>query len=62
VAVQAIKSLSYERWHTNNVEQTLHFFGRYLHEARMIKANPLQLIAQGTDWRFLNDLQREIGA
>ena len=31
-----------------------------LHEAGMIKSSPQRLIASGTDWRFLNDLKREL--
>jgi len=28
----------------------------------MIKSTPQKLIAQGTDWRFLNELKRELKA
>jgi NitT/TauT family transport system substrate-binding protein len=28
----------------------------------MIKASPAKIIAQGTDWRFLNELKRELKA
>ena len=31
-----------------------------LHEAGMIKASPQKIIAQGTDWRFLNELKKEL--
>jgi len=33
-----------------------------LHESGMIKSDPNKLIAQGTDWRFLNELKRELKA
>jgi len=29
-------------------------------QARMIKASPQKIIAQGTDWRFLNELKKEL--
>jgi len=29
---------------------------------RMIKNNPEKLIAQGTNWRFLNELKKELKA
>ena len=29
-------------------------------EAGMIKSSPKKLIAQGTDWRFLNELKKEL--
>jgi len=28
----------------------------------MIKSTPQRLIAQGTDWRFLNELKKELKA
>ena len=31
-----------------------------LHEAGMVKSSPQKLIAQGTDWRFLNELKKEL--
>jgi hypothetical protein len=31
-----------------------------LREAGMIKSTPQRLIAQGTDWRFLNELKKEL--
>ena len=39
---------------------TLRFYALRLHEAGMIKSSPKKLIAQGTDWRFLNDLKKEL--
>jgi NitT/TauT family transport system substrate-binding protein len=29
-----------------------------LHEVGMIKSTPQKIIAQGTNWRFLNELKR----
>jgi hypothetical protein len=34
--------------------------GLRLHEVDMIKNTPQKLIAQGTDWRSLNDLKKEL--
>jgi len=36
------------------------FYALRLHEAGMIKSTPQKVIAQGTDWRFLNDLRKEL--
>lgn len=33
-----------------------------LPEAGMIKSSPQEMIAQGTDWRFLNELKKELKA
>ena len=62
VALEVVKSLSYNRWRTYNVEDSLRFFGVRLHESGMIKSDPNKLIAQGTDWRFLNELKKELKA
>lgn len=62
VALEVVKSLSYTRWRTYNPEDTLRFYGLRLHEVGMIKSNPTKLIAQGTDWRFLNELKKELKA
>lgn len=60
VAFEVVKSLSYDRWRTYDPEDSLRFFGLRLHETGLIKARPQQLIAHGTDWRFLNELKREL--
>jgi NitT/TauT family transport system substrate-binding protein len=33
-----------------------------LHEVGMIKSTPREIIAEGADWRFLNELKRELKA
>jgi NitT/TauT family transport system substrate-binding protein len=33
-----------------------------LHEAGMIESSPNKIIAEGTDWRFLNEIKRELKA
>jgi hypothetical protein len=33
-----------------------------LHEAGLIRSSPQKIIADGTDWRFLNELKRELKA
>ena len=38
---------------------TLRFYALRLQDIGMIKSPP-QIIAQGTDWRFLNELKREL--
>jgi len=62
VAFEVIKSSSYNRWRTYNPDDSLRFFGVRLHETGVIKTGPQKLIAQGTDWRFLNGLKRELKA
>jgi NitT/TauT family transport system substrate-binding protein len=33
-----------------------------LYEAGLIKSSPQKLVAEHTDWRFLNELKRELKA
>jgi NitT/TauT family transport system substrate-binding protein len=59
-AVQALKDIPYRQWREYDPEDTVRFYGLRLHEAGMIKHTPQQILAQGTDWRFLNELKREL--
>jgi NitT/TauT family transport system substrate-binding protein len=59
-ALQVMKELPYGKWREYDPEDTLRFYALRLHEAGMIKASPQKLLAQGTDWRFLNELKREL--
>ncbi len=56
--VRTIKELPYDRWDEYDPEDTLRFYALRLHEAGMITSSPQKLIAQATDWRFLNELKR----
>jgi NitT/TauT family transport system substrate-binding protein len=59
-ALQAIRELPYNKWREYNPEDTVRFYALRLHEAGMLKHTPQQLIAQGTDWRFLTELKKEL--
>jgi NitT/TauT family transport system substrate-binding protein len=59
-ALEAIKSLPYGRWREYDAEDTVRFWSLRLHEAGMIKSSPQKIIAQGTDWRFLKELKKEL--
>ena len=61
-ALQAVKDLPYGKWRAYDPEDTVRFFALRLHEAGLIKSNPKKIIAAGTDWRFLRELQRELKA
>ena len=60
VAHEVLTKVSYKLWREANPEDTLRFYALRLHEVGMIKTNPNKLIAQGTDWRFLNELKKEL--
>lgn len=59
-AVQELRELPYGKWREYDPEDTVRFFALRLHEVGMIKMNPQKLIAQGTDWRFLKELKKEL--
>ncbi len=59
-AYQTLKELPYDRWREYDAEDTIRFYALRLHEAGMIKSSPQTIIAEGTDWRFLNELKREL--
>jgi NitT/TauT family transport system substrate-binding protein len=52
--------LPYRRWRDYSPEDTLRFYALRLREAGMIKSAPEKIIAQGTDWRILDELKREM--
>ena len=60
VAMEVLKSLPYNRWREAHPEDTLRFHALRLHEVGMLKSTPQQIIAQGTDWRFLHELKQEL--
>ena len=43
-------------------EDAVRFYALRLREAGIIKSAPNKIIAQGTDWRFFNELKRELKA
>ena len=59
---QAMRELSYGKWREFNPEETVRFYALRLREAQMVKGTPQKLIAQGTDWRILNELKTELKA
>jgi NitT/TauT family transport system substrate-binding protein len=61
-AFEMLKKLPYNQWRTQSHEDSIRFYALRLHEAGMIKSTPQKIIAQGTDWRFLNELKRELKA
>jgi NitT/TauT family transport system substrate-binding protein len=59
-ALEAMQEIPYNRWRELDPEDTLRFYSLRLREAGMIKSNPDQIIAKGTDWSFLNELKVEL--
>ena len=61
-ALQTLTELPYDKWHDYDPEDSVRFYALRLREAGMTKSGPQKIIADGTDWRFLNELKRELKA
>jgi NitT/TauT family transport system substrate-binding protein len=59
-ALETLTELPYASWREFDPEDSLRFFALRLHEVGMIKSSPNKIIAEGADWRFLNELKREL--
>ncbi len=62
VALQMLHEVPYGTWREYDPEDTMRFYALRLHEAGMIKSSPNDILAEGSDWRFLNELKRELRA
>jgi NitT/TauT family transport system substrate-binding protein len=60
LALAVVKEIPYGQWRQYDAEDTVRFFALRMREAGIIKATPQQIMAQGTDWRFLNALKKEM--
>jgi NitT/TauT family transport system substrate-binding protein len=58
--LQSLKEVAYGKWRDFDPADAVRFYALRLREAELIKASPQQIIARGTDWRFLNELKKEL--
>ncbi|MGH6902753.1 MAG: ABC transporter substrate-binding protein, partial [Geminicoccaceae bacterium] len=61
-ALQTLTDLRYASWREFDPEDSMRFYALRLHEVGMISSSPNALLADNTDWRFLNELKRELKA
>jgi NitT/TauT family transport system substrate-binding protein len=59
-AEETLRTVAYDKWREYDPEDTMRFYALRLHEAGLIKSSPNKIIADGTDWRFFNELKREL--
>ena len=57
--LQSVKEIGF-RWREYESEDTVRFWALRLREAGIIKSSPNKIIAEGSDWRFFNELKREL--
>jgi NitT/TauT family transport system substrate-binding protein len=58
--LQALNELPYNVWRDYDPEDTVRWYALRLNEGGFIKSAPQDVIAKHTDWRFLNQLKREL--
>jgi NitT/TauT family transport system substrate-binding protein len=59
-ALATMKEIPYNRWWEYDPEDTVRFYSLRLREVGMLKSNPQKILADGTDWRFLKELKKEL--
>jgi NitT/TauT family transport system substrate-binding protein len=59
-ALQTLKEVPYNKWREYDPADTIRFYSLRLREAGMIKSSPNKILADATDWRFINELKREL--
>jgi NitT/TauT family transport system substrate-binding protein len=60
--LQTLREIPYGTWRDYNPEEALRFYSLRMRDVGMLRSTPQQIIANGTDWRFLNELKRELKA
>ena len=58
---QVLRDVSYRNWRDYDAEDAVRFWALRLRELGMIKSSPDKIIAEGTDWRFLKEVRKELG-
>ena len=56
-AVQTLTENPYDKWREYDAEDTVRFYALRLREAGFIRSSPQKIIAEDTDWRFLERAQ-----
>jgi NitT/TauT family transport system substrate-binding protein len=61
-ALETLSAIPYGNWRDYDAEDSIRFYALRMREAGMIKSSPQKIIVEGTDWRFLDELKRELKA
>ena len=59
-SLQAMREIPYAKWRNYDPEDAIRFYSLRLRKAGMIKSTPNKILADGSDWRFWNELKREL--
>jgi NitT/TauT family transport system substrate-binding protein len=61
-SLQTLNDNPYGQWREYDAEDSVRFYALRLHELGMIKRDPKRILAEGTDFRFLDEVKRELKA
>jgi NitT/TauT family transport system substrate-binding protein len=61
-ALRSVRDIGYGKWRDYQAEDTMRYWGLRLREFGFIKSDPKKLLAQGTDWSFVDQLKKELKA
>ena len=61
-SLDALSGIPYGAWREYDPEDTVRYYALRLYETGLIKSSPNKIIADNTDWRFLDELKRELKA
>jgi NitT/TauT family transport system substrate-binding protein len=59
-ARQALQELPYSRWREYSSPDSVRFNALRMHEAGFVKSSPQKILADGTNWRFVDELKKEL--
>ena len=61
-ALQVLRDNLYDKWREWDPEDAIRFYALRLRDIGFIKSTPQKIIAENTDWSFLDELKRELKA
>jgi NitT/TauT family transport system substrate-binding protein len=59
-ALKTLTDARYDRWREYDPEDTMRFYALRMQETGIVDAGPNKIIAAGADWRFLDEIKREM--
>jgi len=61
-ALQTLNENPYGGWRDYGAEDSVRFYALQLHDLGFVKSSPQKILAEGTDFRFFDELKRELKA
>jgi len=59
-ALEALQEIHYDRWRDYDAEDSVRYYALRLRDVGLITSTPQKIIAERTDWRFFEELKREL--